>query len=42
MKRREELEQTLAIHTNIGIREANLKLDSVEGKTDELDRKYVP
>ena len=40
--RRKEFEFALTIHTAVGVDEANIKLNAVDKRTVELDRKYVP
>ena len=39
--RRKEFGLALTIHTAIGVDEANIKLDTVGGRTAELNQKYV-
>jgi hypothetical protein len=41
-KRRREFEVALAIHTAVGVDEANIKLNIVDGRTAEINQKYVP
>jgi hypothetical protein len=40
--RRREFEVALAIHTAVGVDEANIKLNIVDGRTAEINQKYVP
>ena len=39
--RRREFEFALTIHTAVGVDEANIKLNAVDGRTAELNQKYV-
>ena len=39
--RRKEFEFALTIHTAVGVDEANIKLDTVDERTAELNQKYV-
>ena len=39
--RRKEFEFALAIHTAVGVDEANVKLDTVDERTAELNQKCV-
>ena len=41
MKRREDLELALAIHTAVGVDVANLKLDAVRQQNEEITRRYI-
>jgi len=40
-KRRKEFGLALTIHTAVGVDEANIKLDTVDERTAELNQKYV-
>jgi len=39
--RRKEFEFALTIHTAVGVDEANVKLDTVDERTAELNQKYI-
>jgi hypothetical protein len=40
--RRKEFEFALTIHTAVGVDGVNVKLDTVDERTVELNQKYVP
>jgi hypothetical protein len=40
--RRREFEVALAIHTAVGVDEANIKLKIIDGRTAETNQMYVP
>ena len=39
--RRKEFEFAMTIHTTVGVDEANIKLNTVDERTAELNQKYV-
>ena len=42
MRRRREFEVALAIHTAVGVDEANIRLNIIDGRTAETNQRYVP